>query len=356
MLSMNSIAYMSKIERRQSAPTGIAVVQMPTLLGESAAMQALKHTLQRAARSTMTVLINGETGTGKELAARALHCQSPRAGKPFIALNMAAIPRDLLESELFGHERGAFTGAIARRAGRFEQADGGTLFLDEIGDMPLELQTRLLRVLSDGVFYPVGARSPVQVDVRVVTATHQNLEQQVAEGRFREDLFHRLNVIRVVIPPLRERREDVHQLLDHYLHKAAEALNEQPKTLAFEVLDYLFAFHWPGNIRQLENVCHWLTLMANTPEICLSDLPDELTLLDTKTEWAQWHEALLNWAQLQLKAGKNDVAKDAQATFESVLISIAMEQCDGHRYQAAKRLGYGRNTLTRKIKELQLEF
>lgn len=353
---MNNIAYMSKVERQQPESKAHPVIEVPTLLGDSPAMQALLSTLQRAARSSMTVLINGETGTGKELAARALHCRSPRADKPFIALNMAAIPRDLLESELFGHERGAFTGAHARRAGRFEQADGGTLFLDEIGDMPLELQTRLLRVLADGEFYPVGARSPVRADVRVVTATHQNLEKLVAEGRFREDLFHRLNVIRIQMPTLRERREDIPMLLDYYLHRAAESLNEQPKTLMPEVRDYLFAFHWPGNIRQLENVCHWLSLMANGPCIRLSDLPGELRVTEAITEPALWHEALLRWTELQLKAGKNDVAKHAQTVFETVLIRAAMEQCEGHRYLAAKRLGYGRNTLTRKIKELQLVF
>ncbi|MCQ8127653.1 sigma 54-interacting transcriptional regulator, partial [Methylomonas rivi] len=275
--------------------------------------------------------------------------------KPFIALNMAAIPRDLLESELFGHERGAFTGAVGRRAGRFEQADGGTLFLDEIGDMPLELQTRLLRVLADGEFYPIGAYSPARVDVRVVTATHQNLEQLVAQGRFREDLFHRLNVIRLRMPPLRERREDIPLLLEHYLKKAAESLHEPTKVLMPEARSYLEAFQWPGNIRQLENVCHWLALMGNTSEIRLGDLA-EMSQLQAGAVGAHWHEVLMHWARLQLQTGKNDVARDAQAIFETVLIRAAMAQCEGHRYLAAKRLGYGRNTLTRKIKELQLVF
>lgn len=353
---MNTIAHISSFDRTQPRSKAQQAIDAPNILGKSAAMRILLNTLKRAARSHMTVLINGETGTGKELAARALHCYSPRAGKPFIALNMAAIPRDLMESELFGHERGAFTGAIARRAGRFEQANGGTLFLDEIGDMPLELQTRLLRVLADGEFYPVGGRSPVQVDVRVLTATHQNLEQLVAEGRFREDLFHRLNVIRIRMPPLRERREDIPLLLTNYLRKAAETLGEEPKQLHPEVQDYLFAFHWPGNIRQLENVCHWLALMTHASVIRMADLPSELFQKASAVEPEQWQEALLQWTVLQLKAGKNDVAKDAQYALEKTLITTAMEQSDGCRYEAAKRLGYGRNTLTRKIKELQLVY
>lgn len=351
---MNTIAYMSSLDRPQPVSKAWQSIVAPTILGESPTMQALLRILQRAARSSMTVMINGETGTGKELAARALHCQSPRADKPFIALNMAAIPKDLLESELFGHERGAFTGAITQRVGRFEQADGGTLFLDEIGDMPIELQTRLLRVLADGEFYPVGARSPVKVDVRVITATHQNLEQRVAAGLFREDLFHRLNVIRIQMPPLRERRKDIPLLLAHYLKKAAEVLGEEAKQLTPEVEKYLCAFHWPGNIRQLENICHWLSLMATGSRIRMDDLPDELLNRETRVEPSQWHEALFEWTQLQLKDGKNDVAKIAQDTFENVLIRAAMEQCEGHRFHAAQRLGYSRNTLTRKISKLRL--
>lgn len=239
---MHTVSYMSLVNEQQLPVKGYQSIDTPILLGTSNVMLAMLKSLQRAARSSMTVSINGETGTGKELVARTLHCQSPRANKPFVALNMAAIPRDLLESELFGHERGAFTGAVSQRVGRFEQADGGTLFLDEIGDMPLELQTRLLRVLADGEFYPLGAASPVKVDVRVVTATHQNLEQRVAEGLFREDLFHRLNVIRIRIPPLRERRDDIPILLNYYLQKSAELLKEQPKALNSEVMGYLTAW------------------------------------------------------------------------------------------------------------------
>jgi len=351
---MNNIAYMPQPDRSPTKSVVRSAIELPTMLGESPAMQALLRTITRAARSSMTIMINGETGTGKELTARSLHYQSNRADKPFIALNMAAIPKDLLESELFGHERGAFTGAYARRAGRFEQADGGTLFLDEIGDMPIELQTRLLRVLVDGEFYSVGARSPTQVDVRIVTATHQNLEELVADGRFREDLYHRLNVIRIQIPPLRERREDIPLLLAHYLQKAGLTLDESSKQLTPAVEDYLCAYHWPGNIRQLENVCHWLTLMSYEANIKMVDLPAELLDLKTTTELTQWQEALCQWAVLQIKAGKNDVAKQAQATFEKVLIRTALDLSGGHRYLAAKRLGYGRNTLTRKIQELDL--
>ena len=351
---MTNITYMTKLNRQSPPSITQNAIEVPVMLGKSPSMQTLERTLERAARSSMTTLINGETGTGKELAARTLHCLSPRAQKPFIAINTAAIPRDLLESELFGHERGAFTGAYARRAGRFEQADGGTLFLDEIGDMPIELQTRLLRVLVDGEFYPVGARSPIQVDVRIITATHQHLEERVADGRFREDLFHRLNVIRIRIPPLRERREDIPLLLAHYLQKAGEAMAESSKQLMPEVENYLCAFHWPGNIRQLENVCHWLSLMAVEARIRMLDLPPELLELETGAELAQWQEALAQWAVLQLKAGKNDVAKDALMSFETALIRTALELCGGHRYLAARRLGYGRNTLTRKIRELKL--
>ena len=350
---MTNIAYISKIDPQQAAPASSSTIP-PDMLGDSAAMSMLIQTIQRVARSSMTVLINGETGSGKELAARALHCRSSRAHKPFIAINTAAIPKDLLESELFGHERGAFTGAYSRRAGRFEQADGGTLFLDEIGDMPTDLQTRLLRVLADGMFYRVGAISPTKVDVRIITATHQNLEERVADGRFREDLFHRLNVIRIRVPPLRERREDIPLLLTHYLQKAGVAINESPKQLTPEAENHLCAFHWPGNVRQLENVCHWLALMATETRIRIADLPPELMDMQTAVKSNQWQDALHEWTELQLKTGKNNLAKEAEITFESVLIRSAMELSNGCRSLAAKRLGYGRNTLSRKIEELHL--
>jgi two-component system nitrogen regulation response regulator GlnG len=329
----------------------------PEIIGEAPAMQEVFRAIARLARSHITVLINGESGTGKELVARALHRHSPRTGMPFIALNMAAIPRDLLESELFGHERGAFTGAQNRRAGRFEQADGGTLFLDEIGDMPAELQTRLLRVLADGEFYPVGSHAPIKVDVRIIAATHQNLESLVAEGRFREDLFHRLNVIRVHIPPLRERRQDIPLLLRHFLKEASRELNVDTKTLLSDVEDYLCKLDWPGNVRQLENICRWITVMASGQEVHLDDLPPEL--LQVRTEAPafsdSWQGLLRQWVESRLKRGDRNIAKDAMDLLESSVIVTALQFTRGRRQEAAKLLGYGRNTLTRKIQELNLE-
>ncbi|QJD31245.1 nitrogen regulation protein NR(I) [Methylococcus geothermalis] len=329
----------------------------PEIIGEAPAMQEVFRAIARLARSNITVLINGESGTGKELVARALHRHSPRADKPFIALNMAAIPRDLLESELFGHERGAFTGAQARRAGRFEQADGGTLFLDEIGDMPAELQTRLLRVLAEGEFFPVGAHAPVKVDVRIIAATHQNLEQLVAEGRFREDLFHRLNVIRIHIPPLRERRQDVSLLLKHFLKEASQELNVETKTLLPEVEAYLCRLDWPGNVRQLENTCRWITVMAAGKDVHLDDLPPEL--LKARPEpvavSSEWQDSFTQWIDARLRRGDRNVAKEAIDSAEGILISTALQFTRGRRQEAAKLLGYGRNTLTRKISELNLD-
>jgi two-component system, NtrC family, nitrogen regulation response regulator GlnG len=347
-------------QRQEAASvTNVLPVKSPEIIGEAPAMQEVFRAIARLARSHITVLINGESGTGKELVARALHRHSPRAGKPFIALNMAAIPRDLLESELFGHERGAFTGAQARRAGRFEQADGGTLFLDEIGDMPAELQTRLLRVLADGEFFPVGAHMPIKVDVRIIAATHQNLEALVSAGRFREDLFHRLNVIRVHIPPLRERRQDLPLLLGHFLKEASVELNVECKTLLPEVEEFLCKLDWPGNVRQLENTCRWITVMASGLEVHLDDLPPEL--LQTKQESAPatvsggWQDFFKQWVDSRLKQGDRNVAKDAVELAESILIKTALQFTRGRRQEAAKLLGYGRNTLTRKINELNLD-
>jgi len=329
----------------------------PEIIGEAPAMQEVFRAIARLARSHITVLINGESGTGKELVARALHRHSPRVDKPFIALNMAAIPKDLLESELFGHERGAFTGAQARRAGRFEQADGGTLFLDEIGDMPAELQTRLLRVLADGEFFPVGAHAPVKVDVRIIAATHQNLETLVHEGRFREDLFHRLNVIRVHIPPLRERRQDIPLLLKHFLQEASTELNVEPKSLLPEVEELLCKLDWPGNVRQMENTCRWITVMAAGREVHIDDLPPEL--LQAKPEALPvggiWEEVFKHWVDAQLKKGDRNIAKEAIDQAESILITTALQFTRGRRQEAAKLLGYGRNTLTRKVSELNLD-
>ncbi|MEM7405861.1 MAG: nitrogen regulation protein NR(I) [Pseudomonadota bacterium] len=322
------------------------------IIGSAAAMQEVFRAIGRLSRSNITVLVTGESGTGKELVARALHRHSPRDGKPFIALNTAAIPRELLESELFGHERGAFTGAQAQRRGRFEQADGGTLFLDEIGDMPAELQTRLLRVLADGEFYRVGGHVPVRVDVRIIAATHQNLEHQVAEGGFREDLFHRLNVIRVNVPALRERRDDIATLAQHFLATAAAELEVETKVLSADAERHLMALSWPGNVRQLENLCRWLTVMASGTEVHVVDLPPELRGESAANGTAtDWESALADWASARLGAGESAIADTAVQRFEQIMIKAALEHCGGRRQDAARRLGWGRNTLTRKIKE-----
>ena len=343
--------------REQAQQQGQPLPEMPEIIGEAPAMQEVFRAIGRLSRSNITVLINGESGTGKELVAQALHRHSPRHDHPFIALNMAAIPRDLLESELFGHEKGAFTGAQARRVGRFEQASGGTLFLDEIGDMPAELQTRLLRVLADGEFYRVGGHTPVHADVRIIAATHQNLEQLVREGRFREDLFHRLNVIRVHIPALRERREDIPQLMQYFLGRAARELNVEPKTLRPETLEFLCQLDWPGNVRQLENLCRWLTVMASGQEVHLDDLPPELRRNEAEVaqEGERWEQVLARWAEQRLARGDEGILDEATPRFERILIEAALARTGGRRQDAARLLGWGRNTLTRKIKELGME-
>jgi two-component system nitrogen regulation response regulator GlnG len=348
------------LEVRAQQPAGnIAAVTEPApeIVGKAPAMQEVFRAIGRLAHSNATVLINGESGTGKELVALALHRHSPRADKPFVALNMAAIPRDLLESELFGHERGAFTGAQNRRAGRFEQANGGTLMLDEIGDMPAELQTRLLRVLADGEFYPVGAHTPKKVDVRIIAATHQDLEKRVRDGQFREDLFHRLNVIRIQIPPLRERREDIPLLMRFFLAQAARELDVDVKSLNPEVEQRLVRLDWPGNVRQLENFCRWLTVMAPGQEIRVEDLPAELyeTSATGNAPGSDWQTLLRSWANQQLASGSVRLLDEALPTFERTLIEIALQHTGGRRQEAARLLGWGRNTLTRKLKELELE-
>jgi two-component system nitrogen regulation response regulator GlnG len=322
------------------------------IIGSAPAMQEVFRAIGRLSSSNITVLITGESGTGKELVARALHRHSPRVERPFIALNTAAIPRELLESELFGHERGAFTGAQAQRRGRFEQADGGTLFLDEIGDMPAELQTRLLRVLADGEFFRVGGHSAMRVDVRIIAATHQDLESRVRDGTFREDLFHRLNVIRVHSPPLRERREDIPALLAHFLAAAAEELNTEPKTLGPDVERYLACLDWPGNVRQLENICRWLTVMASGTDVHVHDLPPELRQeAEVHDGESDWSELLKRWAERRLAAGGERILDEAVPRFEQVMIETALKAARGRRQDAARLLGWGRNTLTRKIKE-----
>lgn len=329
----------------------------PEIIGEAPAMQEVFRAIGRLSKSNITVLINGESGTGKELVAKALHKHGPRSDRPFIAINTAAIPKDLLESELFGHERGAFTGAHSQRRGRFEQADGGTLFLDEIGDMPADLQTRLLRVLADGQFYRVGGHTPIKADVRIITATHQDLEDRVKQGLFREDLFHRLNVIRIQIPPLRERKEDIPALLHLFLHHAGKEIGVEAKKLLPDVETYLSSLDWKGNVRELENTCRWLTVMASSREIHMSDLPVEVrpdVIEQVDTSQQNWETSLQGWVEKQLAMGKHNLLNDALPKFERIMIETALAKTSGKRQEAAKLLGWGRNTLTRKIKELAM--
>lgn len=325
------------------------------IIGSAPAMQEVFRAIGRLSRSNLTVLITGESGTGKELVARALHKHSPRGSMPFIALNTAAIPRDLLESELFGHEKGAFTGANTQRTGRFEQANGGTLFLDEIGDMPAELQTRLLRVLADGEFYRVGGHVPIKVDVRVIAATHQELETQVKQGAFREDLFHRLNVIRVHVPPLRERRSDIAALTQYFLQQAAQELNVDVKTIPEDTQAFLNQLPWQGNVRQLENFCRWITVMASGQSVHISDLPPELRNQSDEVISDDWESMLRHWVEENLIKGETQLLSDAVPRFERIMIEEALKQSGGRRQDAAKLLGWGRNTLTRKIKILELD-
>lgn len=345
--------------------------QPQEMLGQAPAMQEVFRAIGRLAHSSATVLITGESGTGKELVARALHRHSPRAQGPFVAINTAAIPRDLLESELFGHERGSFTGAQAQRRGRFEQAEGGTLFLDEIGDMPLELQTRLLRVLSDGQFFRVGGQQAVKSHVRIVAATHQNLEERVREGVFREDLFHRLNVIRLRLPALRERREDIPVLAQHFLLRSARQLGMEPKRLADAAGERLAAFSFPGNVRQLENICHWLTVMAPGQVVEAHDLPPEVLLesgchaaipsqavnahCDEPVLHGSWQHGLEREARQWLQAGREEVWQHLMAECERALILAALAMTGHRRIEAAQKLGIGRNTIARKIQELGLD-
>jgi len=333
--------------------TSTIIEETPEIIGQAPAMQEVFRAIGRLSRSHATVLINGESGSGKELVASALHKHSPRANSPFIAINTAAIPKDLLESELFGHERGAFTGAQAARRGRFEQADNGTLFLDEIGDMPADLQTRLLRVLSDGQFYRVGGHQPIKVNVRVIAATHQDLEERVKLGLFREDLFHRLNVIRLRLPALRERREDVPLLAKHFLQQSASNLGVETKVLSEDALKYLTAVNWSGNVRQLENVCHWLTVMAPGQNVDVADLPPELKETSAKsTSDNAWQDTLAQEVSDSLNRGETGILDALTKEFERVMIQKALEHTNGRRIEAANQLGMGRNTLTRKIQEL----
>ena len=338
----------------QREPRGLRdiepVADASALIGDAPAMRALFRAIGRLAQAPLSVLVTGETGTGKELVARALHRESPRASRPFIALNTAAIPAELLESELFGHEAGAFTGAHKRHIGRFEQADGGTLFLDEIGDMPASLQTRLLRVLAEGEFFRVGGRELIRVDVRVIAATHQPLEALVEQGRFRADLLHRLDVVRLPLPPLRERREDIPQLAARFLANAAQRLQLPVKKPSNAALERLRAHAWPGNVRELENLCWRLAALAPGASIGLADVDDALPASrDARSETAQWQQALAAWARAQLDAGAQDLHGAARRDFDQVLLQAALDHSEGHRGDAAHKLGLGRNTLTRKL-------
>ena len=352
-----------------NSPHTTTVKASTGIIGEAPSMQEVFRIIGRLSKSSISVLINGESGTGKELVAKALHTHSPRAQSPFIALNMAAIPKDLIESELFGHEKGAFTGAAQIRHGRFEQANGGTLFLDEIGDMPLDVQTRLLRVLADGQFYRIGGYSPIKVDVRIIAATHQDLQARVREGKFREDLFHRLNVIRILLPPLRDRSQDIPKLAEHFLHTTAQELGVESKVLSPQALEILCLFNWPGNVRQLENVCRWVTVMSSSKEILVQDLPAELLHPCTanisepneisppvmSVSNSNWQHELENWAKQALVAGKTGILTEAVADVERILLNCALNFTRGHKQDAANLLGWGRNTLTRKLKELSNE-
>ena len=341
-------------ESRRESEASEVPTETPEILGQAPAMQEVFRAIGRLSQSSATVLITGESGTGKELVARALHRHSARAAKPFIAINTAAMPKDLLESELFGHERGSFTGAQQQRRGRFEQAEGGTLFLDEIGDMPAELQTRLLRVLSDGTFYRVGGHQQLKANVRVIAATHQNLEQRVREGTFREDLYHRLNVIRVRLPSLRERGEDIPLLARHFLAVSAKQLGVEPKRLSEDAIAHLARLAFPGNIRQLENLCHWLTVMAAGQVIDVGDLPAEFRDQSAAAA-SDWLSALEHEAERRLARGDTGILDALGRQFERALISKALARTGGRRIEAANLLGMGRNTITRKIAELGIE-
>ncbi len=336
------------------------IVQKKTMIGHSLAIQNVFRAIGRLSKSSISVLITGESGTGKELIAKALHHNSPRAKQNFIAINTAAIPKDLLESELFGHEKGAFTGAHTQRKGHFEQADGGTLLLDEIGDMPAELQTRLLRVLADGEFYRVGGRFPVKVDVRILAATHQNLAQQVKIGKFRQDLYHRLNVIHIHSPALCERREDIPELLQHFLKKSAQSLQVDIKTASSALIEYMQQLNWSGNIRQLENTAHWLSVMGSSREVQIDDLPNELLVEQSSYEpnitsvETSWEDVLSDYAKACFDQDETAILNKLTPLYEKTIIQAALERTAGKRLDAAKLLGLGRNTLTRKIKEFKL--
>ena len=354
-VTLRAISFM-KDQKKVLTSKKMVPIDQNEIIGEAPSMQEVFRAIGRLSNSNITVLVNGASGTGKELVAKALHDNSPRKANRFIALNMAAIPHDLIESELFGHEKGAFSGASQRREGRFQQANGGTLFLDEIGDMPPEAQTRLLRVLANGEFYLVGGHTPIKVDTRIIAATHQNLEDLVTNNLFREDLFHRLNVIRIHLPKLADRREDIPKLMGHFLNNAAKELGNETKILTAETIEYLSMLPWPGNVRQLENVCRWITVMSPGIEVHISDLPPEL--LDASNQidepTSSWEEQFKGWVEQELSSGNNQILTRATENFERILIEAALVKTGGKKNKAAELLGWGRNTLTRKLKGLKI--
>ncbi len=342
-------------QENKGTKKSVPEVNTKEIIGEAPAMQEVFRSIGRLSNSNITVLIKGESGTGKELVARALHKHSPRSDQPYIPLNVAAIPKDLIESELFGHEKGAFTGATQQRIGRFEQADGGTLFLDEIGDMPMEAQTRLLRVLSDSEFFRIGGMSPIKADVRIIAATHQNLQERVREHLFREDLYHRFNVIPIHLPKLCERREDIPSLMQHFLQKTAQQMEVDTKVLRPDTTKYLTGLNWPGNVRELENFCSWITVMAPGREVFINDLPEEFLKPENQNDISgNWAQTLKSWADQELSLGRTGILQQATPILEKCMIQVALKHTGGRKRDASELLGWGRNTLTRKIKELGL--
>ena len=348
-----AIQIINRALEKKPKTRGLKGLKTAEIIGEAQSMQVVFRAIGKLSNTNATVLVQGESGTGKELIAKSLHKNSPRFDMPFIALNMADIPKELVESELFGHEKGAFTGAVDKRIGRFEQANGGTLFLDEIGDMPLDSQTRLLRVLSNKEFYRVGGDKPIKVDVRIIAATHQNLENLVFEKKFREDLFYRLNVIKIDVPALKNRKEDIALLSKYFLKNHADSLGEELRVISEEAEEFLLKYDWPGNVRQLENVCYWLTLMSPTQNVKVQDLPTEIKNYEiTELPSSSWEDSLSSWLKNISKDFDGELSNIANNKIEKILINVALERTNGKKNEAAKLLGWGRNTLAKKMKEM----